>query len=196
MLEGSDRTVDIGEGGLEMCADMRRRSLPGMRWQFGRRAPPRQCRADPALALVESFPDALPGPGTSMAVGVNRSGEGAGHGAFEEPPQTAGGDAQSSDFVSAPDTESAPATAACIAVAAKDPPPANRFSLGAVVVAAQIAVPNEHADNLAVRARRLFEPLGNGVPFVRAAVKPSHLAHARTTPPRKAPILAAPSGAG
>ena len=148
--------------------------------QLGRRAPRRQCRADLALALVEAFPDALPGAVAEMAVGGADGGaDAAGDGGLEEPPQAAGGQAEPSDLVGAPDAEGPPATGACIAVAAKDPPGAHGFSLGAAVVkAVQKAVPNQRADGLAVRTRRLLEPLGHGVPFLVAAVKPSLLAHA------------------
>jgi hypothetical protein len=186
MLEGGDRTVGFGEGGVEVCEDLRRRPLRGFRRQLGRRAPARQCRADLALALVEPFPDALQGPVTKMAVGGADSCEyAAGGGAFKEPPQTTGGQAEPADFVGAPDAEGPPATRACIAVAAKDPPRAHGFSLGvALVKSAQKAMPNQRADNLAMRTRRLLEPLSNRAPFLGAAAKPSLLAHA-AMPPRK-----------
>jgi len=180
MLESGDRTVGIGEGGLEMCKDMRRRSARRFGRQLGRRAPRRQCRADFALAQVEPFPEALPGPVTSPAVGddADRRGDAAGDGALEEFPQSAGCQAQPSDFVRAPDAEGPSAAATCAAIAAKDPPSAHRFLLGvALVVSAQIAVANQRANRLAVRTRRLLEPLSNRVPFIVAAVKPSLLAH-------------------
>ena len=182
MLEGGDRTVGVGEGGLKMREDLRRRPVRRLGRQFGWRAPTRQCRADLALALVEPCPDALPGPVTSLAVGddADRSGDAVGDGALEEPPQSAGCQAEPSDFVRDPDAESPPAPATRDAIAAKDPPSANRFLLGvALVVSAQIAVANQRADNLAVRTRRLLEPLCNRVPFLGVAVKPSLLAHVR-----------------
>lgn len=43
--------------------------------QLGRRAALRQGRADLALAVIEAFPDALPGPLTQMAVGSAAGGE-------------------------------------------------------------------------------------------------------------------------
>jgi len=179
MLEGGDRTVDVGEGGLEMCEDLRHRSVRGFGRQRGRRAPARQCRADLALTVVESFPDALQGPVTQMAVGGADGCEyTAGGGAFEEPPQTAGCQAEPSDFVGDPDAESPPATATCITVTAKDPPRAHRLSLGvALVKAAQKAVPNQRTDNLAVRAGRLLEPFRNRDPFLGVTVEPSLLTH-------------------
>ncbi len=184
MLEGGDRTVGIGEGGLEMGEYLRCRpgrgsgGRPGR--QLGRRAPRRQCRADLALALVEAFPDALPGAVAEMAVG---SADGFAYtffrgGAFQKPPQTAGGQAESADFVGTPDAEGPPATRACIAVAAKDPPGADRFLPGvALVKTAQKAVPIQRADHLAVRTRHQLELLGKRVPFLAAAAKPSLLAH-------------------
>lgn len=168
-----------------MGEDLRRRSLRGRRFRW--RAVRRQGGADLALALVEPFPDALQCPVAQMAVGgADGGGHSAGDGGFEEPPQTAGSQAQPSDFVGDPDTESAPATRASIAVAAKDPAGPDRFSLAAaLVISAQITVPNERADNLAVRTRRLLQPFGNGDPFLVATVKPSLLGHARTVPLRK-----------
>lgn len=186
MLEVGDRTVGVGEGGLEMSEDLRRRwSMRGFRRQFGRRAPRRQGRADFALAQVESFPDALPGPATSPAVGdgADRSGDAAGDGALKESPQSTGCEAQPSDFVGEPDAECPSATMTCIAIAAKDPPSADRFLLGvALVVSVQIAVANQRANRLAMRTRRLLEPLSNRVLFLGAAVKPSLLAHDRPMP--------------
>ena len=178
MLEGGDGTGGVGEGGQEMGEDVLGRSLrrPG---QLGRRTARRQCRADLALSLVEAFPDALPGPVAEMTVGgADGGGDGAGGGVLEEAPQSAGGQAEASDFVGEPDAEGPPATAACIAVAAKDPPGALGLALGAAfVITAQKAVPNERADGLAVRAGRLLEPFANRRPFRVAAVKPSLIAH-------------------
>ena len=189
MLEGGDRTVGIGEGGLEMGKDLRRRSAPRLGRQpgrqLGRRAPRRQCRADFALAQVEAFPDALPGPVTSPAVGDNadRSGDAAGDGAFEESPQSAGCQAQPSDFVREPDAEGPPASATPIPVAAKDPPSADRFSRGvALVVSAQIAVADQRANRFAMRTGCLLEVFRNRAPFLLAAAKPSLLAHVRPMP--------------
>lgn len=180
MLEGGNRTVGVGEGGLEMGENLRRRRMRGFRRQLGGWAAPQQCRADLALAVVEAFPDALPGPVTQMAGGgADRRGNAAGHGALEEPPQAAGGQAEPSDFVRVPDAESPPATVTFVAVAAKDPPRPDRLALGvALVIAVQKAVPNQRADNPAVRARRLLEPLSDRIPFLGAAAKPSLLAHA------------------
>ena len=182
MLEGGDRTVGVGEGCLKMCEDLRRRPLRG---QFGWRTNLQQRGADLALAQVEPFPDALPGPVASAAVGddADRSGDAAGNGALEESPQSVGGHAQPSDLVRAPDAEGSSATMTCIAVAAKDPPSANGFLLGvALVVSAQKAVANQCADNPAMRTRRLLEPFSNGVPFLLATVKPALFAHVRPMP--------------
>src|SRR5258706_438271 len=65
-----------------------------------------------------------------------------------------------------------------MAVAAKDPPGAQGFSLGAAfVISAQAAMPNQRADHFAVRTRPMLEPLGNRVPFRGVAEKPSLVAH-------------------
>ena len=182
MLEGGDRTVGVGEGCLKMREDLRRRPLCG---PFGWRTSLQQCRADLALAQVEPFPDALPGPVTSLAVGddAGRSDDAAGDGALEESPQSARGQAEPPNLVRAPDTESPPATRACVAVAAKDPPRTYRFSLGvALVVSAQIAVADQRADNPAMRTRRLLKSFSNRVPFRLATEKPALFAHVSPMP--------------
>src|SRR5258708_2349569 len=94
MLEGSDRTVGVGEGGLKMCEDLCRRPGRGFGREVGRGAPRPQRRAGVAF-----------------------------------------------------------------------------------VVSAQIGVPNQRADNLAMRTRRLLELFSKRAPFLLAAVKPSLLAH-------------------
>jgi len=185
MLEGGDRTVGVGEGGLEMGQDVRRRrSSCGFRRQLGRRTSCRQSGADPALALVEPFPDALQGSVTQMTLDdSNRGGDAVGDGALEESPQSMGCQAQASDFVGAPNAESPPAPAPPIAVAAKDTSSAQRFALGiAVVVTAQIAVPNERANRFTMRTGDLLEPLSNRLPFLVAAAKPPLLVHVCPTP--------------
>ena len=176
MLKVGDRTVGVRESCLKMSEDMRCRPVRGV---GRRRTSARQCRADLALALVEALPDALQGPVTELAVGgADGCADAVGHGALEEPPQTAGGKAEPSDLVGAPDAESPAAPWTCIAVAAKDASGTHGFSLGtSLVKPKQIAVPNQHADNLAVRTGRLLEPLGNRVPFLGTAAKPSLRAH-------------------
>jgi hypothetical protein len=202
MLEGGDRTVGVGESGLEMGEDLRRWPARGFGRQRGRqlrwRAPLRQCRADLALAQVEALPEALPGPVAEMAIGgANGSEDAVGDGALEEAPQTAGGQAEPSDFVGAPDAESPTATATCLAVAAKNPPRADRLSLGmALLIAAQKAVANQRADHLAVRTRHLLKSLRHRAPFLGAADKPTHLAHARPVTSTTSLILPPRRGAG
>ena len=168
-------------GKLETTSSLgrRRRLSRGLSRQLGRRTSCRQCGANRALALVEPFPDALQGSVTQMTLGgANRGGDTVGDGALEELPQGVGSQAQQSDFVSAPDAESPPAAVTSIAVAAKDTSSTHGFSLGiSVVVAAQIAVPNERANDLAMRTMRLLESLGKRVPFVAAAAKPPLFAH-------------------
>ena len=185
MLEGGDRTVGVREGGLEMCDDLgsgpvrRLGRQPGR--QFGRPADSQESRADLALAQVEPSPDALPGSVAEMAVGsADGVGNGAGHGVLEEPPQAAAGQAEPANFVGTPDAESPPTARPTVAVAAKDPPGADGFLPGAAVVkAAQKAVADEGANNLAMRTRRQLELLSQAVPFLVAAAKQSlHANHA------------------
>ena len=196
MLESGDRTVGVGEGGLEMGENVRRRRSARFRRQLGRRTSRRQCGADLTLALVELFPDALQGSVTQMTFGdSNRGGDAVGDGALEESPQRVGCQASPSDFVGGPDAEGPPAAAPPIATAAKDPPCADRFSLGAAVVkSVQTAVPNERANDLAVRTGRVFEPLSNRVPFFIATAKPPRLAHGPRSP--KATIVQARGKSG
>ena len=188
MLEGGDRAVGVGKGGLEMGEHLRGRLA---RWilrqpgrQLGRRAAPAQGRANFALSVIEPFPDALPGPLAQPAVdGAAGGQDAAGDGALEEPPQSAGGQTEPADFVGGPDAERPAATATCMAVAAKDPPGAlHLFSVAALVESVQVTVPNQRADHLAMRATRLLQPFGKRSPFVVAAAKPSLLTHGARLP--------------
>lgn len=198
MLVGGDRAVGVREGGLEMCERLRGRGPAyRFRWRQGGRTPSKQRRADCALASIESFPDALQGSVAEMAVGgADRGGDAVGHGALEELPQPAARQAEPPDFVREPNAERATATPTCMAVAAKDPPSAHRFSpRAALVEAVQDAVPNQRAHRLAVRTRRLLEPLGDRDPIFFAAVKPSLHAHVWRSP-RKSLILRLQTRAG
>ena len=158
MLEVGNRTVGVGKGGLEMGDNLGRRSgrCSGL---IGRWTTRRECRAELALAQVESSPDAL-----------------------QESPQRVGGDAQASDFVSKPDAEGATAAGTSMTVAAKDPPGAEGLVLGVTfVVAAKKTVTDQRANRLTMRTRQLFETLRHRVPFLLATAKPALLAHVRPT---------------
>jgi hypothetical protein len=125
VLEGGDRAVGVREGVLEMGEDLgRRRMSRGLRRQrswLGRWAAAKQCRADGALGLVEAFADTPQGSVTPMAVGSADGGVNAvANGALEEAPQSAGSQAQASDFVRGPDAEGPSAPASAMAVAAKE----------------------------------------------------------------------------
>ena len=142
-------------------------------------------RAEFALAQVEPFPDALPGPVTSPAVGDEAAcrGDAAGDGALQESPHSMGGQAQPPDFVGVPDAEGPTAAASPMAVAAKDPPSADRLALGVrLVVAAQKAVANQRANRFAMRTRHLLESFRKRAPFLLATAKPALLAHVRPMP--------------
>jgi hypothetical protein len=186
MLEGGDRTMDIGEGGRQMGEDLRGRLVCGVRRRLGRRAAAAQSGADLALCPVEAFPDALPSPIAQPAIEGAAGGEDAmGHGALEESPQSAGSEAKPSDFIGEPDAESPPTTGPRLAVAAKNPPGAQRLSARAAFVKpVQTAVPIQRADDLAMRTGRLLELFHHREPFVAVAEKPSLLPH-KTMPPRK-----------
>src|SRR5271155_3374110 len=161
MLEVGDRAVDAWEDGLEVSENVRGR-VRGLGRQLGRRAQPRECRADLALALLEPFPNSLQGPVAEMAIGgADGCEDAAGGGPLEKTPQTAGGQAEPSNFVGGPDAEGPPATGPGLAVAAKDAAGADRLALRtAVIKAVQRAMPNQGTDDLAMRTRRQLEPLG------------------------------------
>lgn len=177
LLEGGDRRVRGGKGDLEMCDDLRRRS--SLRRQLRRRAAPRQCRADLALGPVEAFPDPQPGAVAELARrGAERCHDAARRGALEEPPQTARSHTESFDLLRRPDADRSAAAAACLAIAAKDPPCSHRLSLRAPIIKAiQKAMLNQRPDRLAVRTRRQPQPLHDRPPFLGAAITPTFLAH-------------------
>ena len=107
----------------------------------------------------------------------------AGDNGLEKRPQTAGREAQPSDFVRDPDAERPPAALAIVAVAAEDPPGADRlFPRTALIIATQEAVQNQQAGHLAMRARRRLELLVNREKALLATVEPSPLAHVGTLP--------------
>ena len=75
------------------------------------------------------------------------------------------------------------AAASPMAVAAKDPPSADRLALGVrLVVAAQKAVANQRANRFAMRTRHLLESFRKRAPFLLATAKPALLAHVRPMP--------------
>ena len=173
MLEGGDG-IGVGEGGLKMGEGVCRR--PVFRRQLGRRAATRQGRADRALAPLEPLPHPPPGPFTERAVrGTEGRANTAGDGRLEERPERGSGQTEPSDFVGEPDAEGVPAAGPGVAVAAKDPPGADRWPVVALVIAIGRTMPIQRADDPAVRTGRQFELLGNRVPLLVVAVKP--LAH-------------------
>jgi hypothetical protein len=183
MLKVGNRTGGVGKGGLEMGDNLGRRSArcSGL---IGRRTDGQQCRAELALAQVEPFPNALPGPVTSPAVGDDTAcrGNATGNGALQESPQRVGGHAQASDFIGEPDAEGTTTAGAPMAVAAKDPPSAESLALGVTfVVAVQKAMTDQRANRFAMRTRHLLETIGNRVPFLLTAAKPVLLAHVHPT---------------
>jgi hypothetical protein len=172
MLEGGDGTVGMGEGGLKMKGDMGGGAVRGR--QVWRRTESSQSGADVALGQAEALPEALPGAVGAAAVGdgANGSGDAGGDGELEETPESVGGETEAADFVGRPDAEGASATATCVAVAAKNTACPQGFVAGlGLVVADQMAVANQGANDVAMRTRGLFELLGKREPFVVVAVK-------------------------
>lgn len=167
-----------------MSQDLRRRRLSRLGRPFKRLALLPKRRADPALAEVESFPDPLHLPVAQVAVdAADGRDQAAGDNGLEKHPQTAGREAQPSNFVREPDAERPPAAFSTVAVAAEDPPGADRlFPWIPLIVATQKAVPNQEASHLAMRARRRLELLGNREKVLFAPVKPSPVTHVGALP--------------
>src|SRR5271154_3957724 len=109
LLEVGNGTVGVGEGGVKMSEDLGRcQPSQDSRCPRGRRAAGQEGRADPALAEVETFADALPGSVAQMARGgADGRPQAAGEDALEESPQSARGEAEPSDLVGEPDAEGA-----------------------------------------------------------------------------------------
>jgi hypothetical protein len=187
VLEGGDRAIGVGERGLDMGEHLRGRQASGfgrLERQIRRRTSPAQSGADLALSPVEPFPDALQGSIAHGAIESAASGDNAvGDSALEETPQGAGGEAKPSDFVGEPDADSLPATAAIVAVAAKESSGAHRLSpLAGFIESAQEAVPIQRADNFAVRTGRPLDPFRDRRPFFVASEKPSLVSHKTRSP--------------
>lgn len=147
---------------------------------------------------VESLPDALEGSFAPLAVGgADGSGDATDDGPLEERPQGPGGKAEASDLVGEPDAEGPPAAPTLLTVTAKDPPRSKRLSWWiAVVKSVESAMPDEHADGLAVWTWGLFEPLDDGEPILFASVEPSFslVAHVDPMPPGKPLSVPAANG--
>ena len=152
-----------------------------------RRATPGKCGADVALGVVKPFPDAHQGPLVEMALEAAEGGADAvGDDLLEEPPESAGGQAEPSDLVGDPDAEGLAAAGPCIAVAAKDAAGAAGPALGmALVKAMEKAMANEGADGFAVGTGGQLEWFDEGVEFVVGAVKPWPVAHGACSEKRR-----------
>ena len=133
MLEGGDGTVGVGEGGLEMGEDLRGRPARGFSAGGNSGGGQRPHRAVRILLWPRSNRFQMRCQVRSLRW------QSTARMAARMPPATArwrnrhrarGGQAEPSDLVGEPDAEGPPAAAACVAVAAKDPPGADRLSLG------------------------------------------------------------------
>lgn len=140
-LEVGDGTARMGKGGLEMSQNLCRRRQR----RLGRLAPRPKRRADQALAEHESLPDPLHLPVAQMAVDpADGCAYAVSDNALQKLPQTAGRETQPADLVRDPNAERPPATLAIVAVAAEDPPGANRlFPRAVLIIATQKAVQNQ-----------------------------------------------------
>ena len=135
VLEGGDRTVGVGEGGLEMGEDL----APPVRADWQAAAAARAAGTAPSSAVrIVLWPRSkrfqmrckvrsLRWQWTArMAAGMLPA-----TASWRNRHRPRGGQAQSSDLVGEPDAEGPSATGSCVAVAAKDPPGAEGFALGA-----------------------------------------------------------------
>ncbi len=186
ILKRGDGTVMVGEGGLQVCEDLRFRLAFVFRWRIRWSTVGIQCIADVALAQLEALPDTLQSSGAQVAVGsADGGGDAAGDGALEEAPEHVGREAEPSNFVGEPDAESASTAGTSIAVAAKDASCANGFLLWTgLVESVQEAMQNECSDGCAVRAVGEFELFGDRAPILGAAVEPLQLSHISASPKR------------
>lgn len=174
LLEGGDGAWSVGEGGLEMGEDLGGGLALGFADRLGRcvrwRAASMQGRANVGLCPVEAFPDALPGAIAEPAAdGVSGGEQAAGDSELEEAPQGAGAETEAADLVGEPDAEGPSASGTGIAVAAKDALGVAGLLRACLIEAAQIAMPDQRADGLAVRAAGLLEAFGDRGPFLGAA---------------------------
>jgi hypothetical protein len=172
LLEGGNGTGIVGEGGVQMSQDLgRQRSSCGIRGHLGRWAKSQECRADSALGEVEALADTLPGSVAQMAGGgANGGPQAAGEEALEKGPQSARGEAESTNPVCEPDAEGASAAESLVTIATEDASCPQRLPLWAgVVKSVQSAMAHQKAYGVAVGTRGQLELLDDGVPLVVAA---------------------------
>ncbi len=143
-----------------------------------RRTPSQKRRANRALTSLKPLPDPAKG---SVATGMldlpHRGRDASGHGLSQECPHGSRGQTQPADLAGEPDTDGPAATMAAIAITAKDSPSADSAAIAAVIKADKRTVPDEHADNAAMRARRQLKPLDKRGPLRFITIKPSLAAH-------------------
>ncbi len=146
--------------------------------QPGRRTSSQKRRANRALASLKPLPDPAKRPVATGVFGHSHRGRDASsHGLPQECPHSSRGQAQPADPLGEPDTDSPAATMAAVAIAAEDSPSADSLAVAAVIEADKHAVPDQHADNAAMRARRQLEPLDKRGPLRFIAIKPPLAAH-------------------
>ena len=127
----SGERVGVGEDGLEVGKHLGHRGMAGRRGRLRGRVPAQQEGADVTLAEEESAPESLPGAAAEPTAGVTGGvGQAVDDGALEETPQPPGGRTHASDGVGEPNADGAPATGACAAVRAKNPPGPDGFFAG------------------------------------------------------------------
>ena len=138
-------------------------------------------------------------PEGSVAAGTfgltDRRGDTSNDGPLEKRPHGAGGQAQPPDFLGNPDARGPAAAKTSMTVTAEDPPGPDGPSGTAIIESDEHAVPDEHADRPAMRARRQFEPLGERGPLRAVPVKPPLVAH-DPTPAGKSPSITRVGRAG
>jgi|GEM_PF-3612117 len=146
--------------------------------QPGRRTSSQKRRANRALASLKPLPDPAEGPVATGVFGLShRRRDASGHGLPQECPHGSRGQTQPADLAGEPDTDGPAATMAAMAITAKDSPGADSAAVATVIEADKHAVPDQHADNAAMRACRQLEPLDKRGPLRFITIKPSLAAH-------------------
>lgn len=146
--------------------------------QLRRRTPSKKRRANRALTSVKPFPDPAEHSLATVQLGLpHRGRDASGHGLSQECPHGSRGQTQPADLAGEPDTDGPAATMAAIAITAKDSPSADSAAIAVFIKADKRTVPDEHADDAAMRARRQLKPVDKRGPLRFITIKPSLAAH-------------------
>lgn len=163
VLEGGERTLGLGKGGLQMGDDL---GFGAFRRQLRWWASLQQHGADATLGKLKAFPEPLPGAVASFVLGHGTScrRDAIGEGLSQEAPYHGGTEAESTDFVGQPDADGSSATITRMPVAAVNPPCPLTPAL-AFVVPQKCSMPIQPTDLVAMGTRRHLQPFHQRGPF-------------------------------